>query len=191
MESKESKITQIEELITRLGVDREELIARWSNTVSLNTDIDISQIQVGMFWYEDNSFSFQRMPNKRIKAIVELIEGNIVYGDLTASEIVSIKEQDKEWHEIKCYIEHFPYCCSKNEKIVQYSIVQLENVYKQYKKVRKSFKVLSKPYRKGYYWSSTSYDVTIGWGFIFDNGFKYECMKNIISHIRPVIALKI
>ena len=47
--------------------------------------IDITQVGVGMFWYEDDTFSFDRTTDKKIKAIVELVENNVIYGDLTAS----------------------------------------------------------------------------------------------------------
>ena len=56
--------------------------------------IDITQVGVGMFWYEDDTFSFDRTTDKKIKAIVELVENNVIYGDLTASELFDIPEKE-------------------------------------------------------------------------------------------------
>ena len=52
----------------------------------------LSKIKLGMIWYEDDSFSFERIANKRIKAVVELINDGFIYGDLTVSEIININE---------------------------------------------------------------------------------------------------
>ena len=69
------------------------------------TNIDIKQVKKGMFWYEDDTFSFERVPDKKIKAIVELAKDGVVYGDLTASELSENHEQFTDWFRAKKYIE--------------------------------------------------------------------------------------
>ena len=60
--------------------------------------IDITKVKSGMFWHEGNLFSFERLPDKKIKAVVELVEDGIIYGDLTASELFDIPEKNNTFH---------------------------------------------------------------------------------------------
>ena len=66
---------------------------------------------------------------KRIKAIIELIEGYVVYGELTASRLLDIKERKLSWNDARKYIKNFSYPCRSNEKIVWYTGKQLQDVY--------------------------------------------------------------
>ena len=104
MVTKEKKLAQVGELIEKLGLTGKEVVNYLNNLPQMN-NIDISQIQVGMFWYEDDTFSFQRMVDKRIKAIVEWIGNSTIYGDLTASEIFDIKEECLNWFDAKNYMD--------------------------------------------------------------------------------------
>ena len=106
-----------------------------SGCISL-TKSNLSKIQVGMLWYEDDTFSIERVTDKKIKAVVELIEDGIVYGDLTASELFEIQEQELGWYEAEKYFKNFSYPCKENEKIVWYFVEQLEEVYGSYDIVR-------------------------------------------------------
>ena len=153
--------------------------------------IDITQVKVGMIWYEDDTFSFDRITGKKIKAIVELVEGGIIYGDLTASELFEIEEQDLTWHRAMRYIENFSYPCQKNEKIVLYSIKQFENLCATYSYVRRTFDQIHKRCRKYWYWSSTEYGSTYAWVLGFLNGGRGTRYKYYTYYVRPVLALKI
>ena len=158
--------------------------------------IDITQVKVGMIWYEDDTFSFDRLPNKKIKAVVELIENNIIYGDLTASELLTINEQRLSWVECKVYIKKFSYPCQKNEDIVWYNIEQLKNIRDNYECVKKTFDKLYKEYRKECYWSSTEESDFYGslkyaWRIYFCGSCKMYQGKRDLSYIRPVLALKV
>ena len=153
--------------------------------------IDITQVKVGMIWYEDDTFSFDRITGKKIKAIVELVEGGIIYGDLTASELFEIEEQDLTWHRAMRYIENFSYPCQKNEKIVLYSLKQFVKLSATYEHVRRTFDKIHKQCRECWYWSSTERSSTHAWDLDFSGGSKYNASKTNASYVRPVLALKV
>ena len=157
-----------------------------------NAKIDITKVKVGMIWYEDDTFSFVRLPNKKIKAIVELVDYfyATVYGDLTVSEILKIDEQCLCWDEAKKYLENFSYPCKMNEKIVWYDLDQYKKVYQQYYFVKKAFKILGKEYRCQFYWADAeSYDDA--WCFNFFYGLRYRYRKHIKIPVRPVLELTV
>ena len=155
------------------------------------TNIDIKQVKKGMFWYEDDTFSFDKQPDKKIKAIVEYIKYGIIYGDLTASEIYINHEQFTDWFGAKKYIEQFPYQCKQNEEIVRYNKYQLIDIKHNYSVVKKSFKSIGKRYRQFSYWGDeirpSFYADTIN----FESGFVKTLRKSERAFIRPVLSLKV
>ena len=142
-----------------------------------------------MFWYEDNTFSRERVLGKKIKAIVELVQDGIIYGDLTASEIIDVTEQELDWFEAKALIEDFSYPCQANEEIVLYRKGQLEKVYSTYEPVKEAFAKVGKSCRKGYYWSSTEGLSTGAWVLYFANGGRWGYYKYGNYYVRPVLSL--
>lgn len=202
MKTKKKRLAQVDELVKNLGLTRDD--DKKSQPKSLSTEddkksqsvVDVTQAEVGMIWYEDDTFSFDRLPNKKIKAVVELIENNIIYGDLTASELLTINEQRLTWDKAKMYIKNFSYPCQKNEDIVWYNIEQLKNIRDNYECVKKTFDKLYKEYRKEVYWSSTEEPDFYGslkyaWRIYFCGSCKMYQGKRDISYIRPVLAKKI
>ena len=151
--------------------------------------LKFSQIKVGMLWYEDDTFSFERVAGKKIKAIVELIEDGVVYGDLTASELHNIQEQKLDCYDAKQYFEKFSYPSKVNEKIVWYSVDQLVKVYRTYEYVRKTFKKIGKQFREGWFWSSTEYNANRAWLVGFNSDYRWGEGKNTGLYVRPVLSL--
>ena len=129
MDTKKKKLAQVDELVLKLGLTRDEVIDFFSKLPLVKEPkksrpkIDITQVKVGMIWYEDDTFSFDILP-KKIKAVVELVKGGIIYGDLTASELFAIPERPMSWFSAKQFFDKFSYLCKDNEKIVWYSIKQ-------------------------------------------------------------------
>ena len=87
MKTKEQKLAQVDELIKCLDIPREEVIKHLQLTSMTNVSaIEVlsktnnPNIKPGMFWYEDDTFSFYRITGKKIKAIVELVENDVIYG---------------------------------------------------------------------------------------------------------------
>jgi len=165
---------------------------------------DISNIKSGMFWYEDDSFSSARIVGKKVKAIVELVEDGVIYGDLTASELFDIKEQYLPWKIARAYIEEFSYPCKGNEKIVWYDENNLVKVCRSYGLVRDNLKQLGKKPRS-FEWTSTE-----DYGFsarmvLFDRGprlgnvsvieneekYSFGYAKHSPRYVRPILALKV
>ncbi len=198
MKTKEQKLAQVDELIKCLDIPHEEVIKHWQTASMTNapanevfTKTDYPNIKPGMFWYEDDTFSFDKIKGKKIKAIVELVEDGFVYGDLTASELFEIEERYLGWCSAMWYINAFSYPCQKNEKIVLYSIKQFENLCATYTYVRRTFDQIHKRCRKDWYWSSTECYPKFAWGLYFSSGIRNDHDKHSYLYVRPVLALKI
>jgi len=157
----------------------------------LQEKVGISWIKSGYYWYEDDTFSAERDVGKKIKAIVELVWGNTVFGDLTASELFDIQEKDCNWNDAKKYIEEFCYPCKDNEKIVWHHTSRLKRVYNAYYNVKKTLEKLGKSPRRALQWSSSSCGKDRKELVCFDTGFYYAYEEVDIRYIRPVIAMKI
>ena len=150
-------------------------------------------IKPGYYWYEDDTFSEKRIPDKTIKAIVELVEDGFIYGDLTASELFSIKEQQLTWEEAKKFFEDFSYPCKENEKIVWYDIHQLSKVEKNcYGRVIEALITLNKPSRYRGQWTCSECCSLRENAFIMDFHYhdSFDTPKVNINAVRPVIAMK-
>lgn len=155
------------------------------------TKIDINQVKKGMFWYEDNTFSFDKQADKKIKAIVELVQNGVIYGDLTASELYENHEQFTDWFGAKKYIEQFPYQLKQNEEIVWYNIHQLSEIKKHYNLVKESFKLMGKRYRQFSYWACEIHPSLYAKCLAFEGGFANSLLKTRRAFIRPVLSLKV
>ena len=96
---KENKLVQVDELITKLGLTRDEVVDYLTKSPlgkeaeKSCSKISIKQVKAGMFWYEDDTFSFGKIADKKLKAVVELVYNGVIYGDLTASELFDIPEK--------------------------------------------------------------------------------------------------
>lgn len=145
---------------------------------------NLQNIRVGMLWYEDDTCSFERMFSKRIKAVIELIEDNAVFGDLTVSELQDIQEKVLNWDDAQKYINNFSYPCKENEKIVWYNFKQFKKLYKTYAFVRCTFSMLGKRDRMIRQWTSLEdckqmYIVHDGNHLSFEYTAWYACYFNM------------
>ena len=198
MDQLKEKLALIDELIKCLGIPREEVIKHWTASMTnapeneVFTKTDYPNIKPGMFWYEDDTFSFDKIKGKKIKAIVELVEDGFVYGDLTASEIFAAKAELLHWSHAKEYIRDYDYPLEKNEDIVLYNKDQLYKIVLNYYPVKNAFRRLGKPWRRSTFWTSTESSVymralVVAFG---DNTIK-EASTHSFQCVRPVLALKI
>lgn len=64
---------------------------------------NIPKIKAGMFWYYDDTFSVDLLDDKKVKAVVELVDPilGIVYGDIL------IPDKKMKWAKAEKYIEFF------------------------------------------------------------------------------------
>lgn len=64
---------------------------------------NIPKIKAGMFWYYDDTFSVDLLDDKKIKAVVELVDPilGVVYGDIL------IPDKKMKWAKAEKYIEFF------------------------------------------------------------------------------------
>ena len=165
--NKQKEIGLVRELMQKLGITPQEMIA------SLNAEmlmlrpkqklIKGETVCVGMFWYCDNTFSYGLLP-KPIKAVVEYIDEEYIYGDLTA--LLSISEVKCSYNKngvrqalcLDEFIEGIPYTCDDNEKIVCYSHSQMKRVFDSYALVKRSLEKIKKLPRKEdereFYWTT-------------------------------------
>lgn len=187
--NKQYDITRVNELIVSLGLTHQDLIDAWDLT---DTEIADTQVKVGMLWFEDDTFSFERVPNKKIKAIVELIDQGIIYGDLTASEILNVEEKNLNWYEAQEYIMCFPYRCKSREWITWHDDYRINAIYQNYQKVQETFRLIGKPCRQGRQWCSSRKNSYTGIAKNFDTGRRYANYGfTVPTYVRPILARKI
>lgn len=185
------KFEKLECVMRELGLSRLEVVSYFTNPQNnQSVAIDISQVKPGMYWNVDNTFSSE-LKNNKVKAIVELVENGVIYGDLTASELFDIKEQKLPWDEAKKFIESFSYPCKDEEKIVWYTDEQLQSVYNNYGQVKSAFTKISKRCRHDWNWSSVKQSDERAYSVQFTRGTLYNSLVNNLDYIRPVIAMKV
>lgn len=199
MDQLKEKLALIDELIKCLDIPHEEVIKHWQTASMTNapanevfTKTDYPNIKPGMFWYEDDTFSFDKIKGKKIKAIVELVENGFVYGDLTASEIFAAKAESLYWSHAKDYIRDYDYPCERNEDIVWYNKDQLSKIALNYDPVKNAFRRLGKSWRRSTFWTSTGYSEYMrAWVVAFRDNTIKEVSTHSCQCVRPVLALKI
>lgn len=154
--------------------------------------IDITLVGVGMIWYEDDTFSFEKLTDKKIKAVVELVKDGVIYGDLTASELVDVKEERLHWAAAQRYIHDLRYPCKNNEKVINYDFSQAYYASLQYLTLVSTFKLIGKRWRHGMYWTTREFEKY--WAFRVGFGFaniQDRADKAKASGVRPILALKV
>lgn len=199
MDEKQKKLAQVDEFAANLGLTRDEVIEYFYKLPPIRepkksqSKINITQVKVGMIWYEDDTFSFERLPNKKIKAVVESVDYlfSTICGDLTASELFEFDEQLLSWDDAKKYIENFSYPFKENERIVWYYDGALRNVYDEYFLVKKTFKAIGKKSRTLVYWTRRETTGGEAWCIDFHTGKGHWRKKELSRFIRPVLALKV
>ena len=198
MDTKKKKLAQVDELVVNLGLARDEVIDYFTKLPPVKEPkksrpkIDITQVKVGMIWYEDDTFSFDILP-KKIKAIVELVEytTSTVCGDLTASDLFNIKEQLLSWDEAIKYLDNFSYPCKKNERIIWYSAGGIRDVYDEYPPVEKAFSTIGKKCRNYVYWTGEETTAGYAWCLDFRTGKRGWEEQNLRRFVRPVLELTV
>lgn len=189
MNAENKKLPQVDgltsgEVITRRNKQKSE--------IRIINETDITLVKPGMIWYEDDTFSFDRIPTKKIKAIVELVKDGIIYGNMAASDLCSIPTKNlMSWYDAGKYLDNCSYPCKTNEKIVWYNIAQLKEVYKKRKAVRKTFNMLGKIYYDGDYWSSLVALDIVHFGVNFKNGVEFSTAQDVQKHVAVVLALNV
>lgn len=74
-----------------------------TNNIIKFSQKNIPKIKAGMFWYDDDTFSADLIADKKVKAVVELVDTSlgVVYGDIL------IPDKKMKWEKAKKYIEFF------------------------------------------------------------------------------------
>ena len=199
MDAKKKKLAQVDKLVVRLGLTKDEVVEYYTKSPQVKEaeeaqpKINITQVKVGMIWYEDDTFSFERLTSKRIKAVVEAVDyvNSTICGDLTASELFDFDEQLLNWDDAKKYIENFAYPCKKNERIVWYGGGALRDVYDEYFLVEETFKAIGRKCRTLVYWTGTETTGDYAWCIDFHTGKSSWKRKELYRFIRPVLRLKV
>ena len=151
------------------------------------------RVKPGYYWYEDDTFSKSRIPDKKVKAIVELVEEDCIYGDLTVSELFPIDEQRLSYDNAEKFFEEFSYPCKDNEKIVWYDIYQLSKIKEYYSmKIERVVMEMSKSPRRRGQWSCSKCLTLKENAFIMDFHYNasFDTPKVNENAVRPVIAMK-
>ena len=74
-----------------------------TNNIIKFSQKNIPKIKAGMFWYDDDTFSADLIADKKVKAVVELVDTSlgVVYGDIL------IPDKKMKWAKAEKYIEFF------------------------------------------------------------------------------------
>lgn len=201
----ERKLNYFNESLAFLGLTELDVIEAWKKSGQILVEPDriihtsvvdvtkanISKIKPGMIWYDDDTCSWIKQSDKKIKAVIELVNDNAVFGDLTVSELQELREQKMSWQAMWEYIENFSYPFKWNERLSVNHSNDLYGTYDIYNEVRKTFKFLGKECRAGRYWLSGSYSRNEKWYIDFDNGDKDYADVNECFAVRPVIKLEL
>lgn len=174
-------------------------------------------VKEGMIWYHDDTFSFELIVGKQVKAVVELVEDGYVYGDLTAGDVFipetgtyrilcpynkdvlcrysKRKNEKKTIVSVNDVIKRCCYKCKGKEKYVCYSFAQLKAVRDHYDAIANALTKLSKKTRRDVgigYWTS---DGNAGYMRIvpFKKGMPEEAWRSTLlnAYYRPVIMMKV
>jgi len=152
----------------------------------------IPNVKKGMIWYEDDTFSFERMTNKKIKAVVELINDGFVFGDLTVSELINVEEKHLNWEKILIELRYLSREFKERQFITWQDGDELLNVCNGYDVVRKTFVMLGKSPRNGVYWTSRVSSSVLRTGILLDFNSAKLIEDNIENSylFRPVLKFK-
>ena len=182
----------------QLGLTRRDVLNYWGGYEPtdkhecLFNKYALSEIKPGMFWFDDDTFSMSKFSDKKIKTIVELVSDNVIYGDMTVSEIYNVKPKMLIWDEIEEYLRACNNLCNENEKVVSYTADQLDEVLKTYDHVRNVIsKCCGKNPRTKWQWSSTLSSWGCAWIVSFETNTRCTTWKNDVLEFRPVLTMKV
>lgn len=151
--------------------------------------IDITKVKVGMIWYEDNTFSFNILSDKKRKAIVELIEDEFIYGYIIDYKPDNIDTVELFLRMRTSSLRDFVYSCEENEKLVYYNAYQQKKARNNYADVKKTFERL-KDKSKKYCLSITTASNLYMQRLYFIEEIQCCHEGNLCQYNRPVLTLK-
>ena len=132
---------------------------------------EINKIKPGYFWYHDDTFSKDFLPNKELKALVEIVEDKVIYGNLTVNahyeEYFAEYKKQSTWKgcrdfrsvyvfsalryltfdELSKLLNSDIYPCKQNEKLVLYTRRQFEELKKVGNMLEKILIKFKNPYK--------------------------------------------
>ena len=162
-----------------------------SETISSSvSQIDINKVKPGDYWYVDNTFSDEKVRGKKVKAIVELVENGVIYGNLTMSQLCRVESVViRNWNELKEWIRNFKYPFGPKEYLAWYSDGQLAKVWKNQDLTRR--KIKSDGQHKGFEFTSTEVGGDKAY-MLYYGKVRAPFYKNVSSSIYvPIIAIKV
>lgn len=184
--------TPDEDLVNKM----ETLIQNEKNSPAVFGLSEITKIESGMIWYEEDTFSFSVIKGKRIKAVVELIDtyDNFIYGDLTASTIYDIQERRLSCYKARKRIANLFSICKEGESIVMMTTDELKKNASCYDKIEDTLIKIGKKPRKGYQMPYISPDELYMYTVSFDKenrGSNGNLHRERESDCRPVLRVHV
>ncbi len=138
-------------------------------------------INLGYCWYEDNTFSKEIITGKPLKAIVVLVQYNIIYGDVFLEESCS---QAQLGDMLKSLSEKM------GQKLCLLSLYSHEMISFHINEVNAALQMCGKPIWEGSYWTATEYACHDLWICSHPSGGQAPSGRG--SYIlRPVICMPV
>ena len=129
-----------------------------------------------------------KIKGKKIKAVVELVENGVIYGNLTVSQLCKVERVVlRSWYELKEWIENFKYPFKPNEYLAWYTREQLLKVWQNKALVQKRIK----PDGRHQNFEFTSTEVNSYCAYMLYFGKEDSFTKGNSTSYVPIIALKV
>jgi len=160
----------------------EALASEFHESVVYPKKETLCQIKPGMFWYEDNVFSFDLIAGKQVKSVVLAVVGNAIYGD-------TFRERKMKWHEATNYISNFVAKYVKKGEACWYSLEFLEGIRKNETAITQSLVKIGQSRWIGSYW--TNVEVASNYAKMMDvsDGESIVDLRERNYRVRPVIKM--
>ena len=108
----------------------------------------LSQLGVGMIWYDDDTVSLDLISGKQVKAVVLAVQDGIVYGD-------TFIEDQKSGKEISDFVNSYQKQFQPKETVCQLTFREMAQVVPHLDRINEVLARLEKPVWMGSYVTST------------------------------------
>ena len=142
----------------------------------------LHQVQPGLFWYDDNTFSGIWIPDKQIKTVVMMVRDHIIYGDsfnetlCLAKNVFLIYEKQVKDTGQKLYFPHLRdfQCIDAHINVLNESLI-----------------LAGKPIWNGFYFSASDCDFNRFWIKSYLDLYQTFSHSSVCYKFRPLIGMSI
>ncbi|MBQ8465976.1 MAG: hypothetical protein IJ545_08220 [Alphaproteobacteria bacterium] len=151
------------------------------STISLLAK-NLPKIHIGQYWYDDDTCSDDLLEGKSLKAVIVLIRGQDIYGDIFSEQNASAQDVYK----------FFPVRNFNLEKnCIVADIREMELLADEICVVNKALEKAKKPLWQGYYWTDSDCGCYETWIKVFPEGKTKRSERRGNYKLRPLIRKQV